>query len=81
MKPRSFPQANRRLLPPLGTEAEVDPLETFCDDSVVISCWQMSAEELDLANRNGGRVWARVYSGNTSPPIALQVESPFGDEP
>ena len=75
MKPRPFPQANRRLLPPCVEDC--DPLETFCQDGEVISCWQMSADELELVNRNGGRVWVRVHSGETSPPIGVQVESPF----
>jgi hypothetical protein len=76
VKPRPFPQANRRLLPPPGVE-NCDPLETFCDGEQVISCWQMSADELAEVNRNGGRVWVRVWSGHTSPPIAVQANDPF----
>lgn len=79
MKPRPFPQANRRMMPPPGMDT-CDPLETFVDvafnEPVTISHWQMSAEELAEVNRNGGRVWVRVIAMPT-PPIAVEVFDPW----
>jgi hypothetical protein len=79
VKPRSFPEANLTLTPAPGNEADVDPIQVHRDlaNGCIISYWQMSAEELEEANRNGGRVWVRVYATPTSPPIAVQVASPF----
>ena len=77
MKPRAFPQANCRLLPPPGID-NCDPLETYrAPEGFILSHWQMSAEELDEVNRNGGRLWLYVWSGQSAPPVAIEVADPF----
>lgn len=76
MIPRPFPESNMTLMPPDGM-ADCDLLSVFADGEQCVSCWQMSADELEEVNRNGGRVWVRVYSGHTAPPIALCIHSPF----
>ena len=42
---------------------------------VVISCWKLTKEELDLINKTG-RVYLTVL-GETMPPVALDVEKWF----
>lgn len=84
MKPRPFPQSNITMNPPPGMD-NCDPLQTFVghetDGTIVtISHWQMSAEELDEVNRNGGRVWVRVVAAPT-PPISVEVFNPFEPQP
>jgi hypothetical protein len=75
--PRPFPQANLVLFPPEGMD-NCDALATYQDErGFILSHWQMSADELAEVNRNGGRVWVYVWSGETSPPIAVVVSEPF----
>lgn len=58
-----------------------DPLETWvgevAGEPVVLSCWQMSAAELEEVNRNGGRVWVRMVTNLPVPPISVDIEDPW----
>jgi len=86
MKPTRFPEQSVELQPPVGmTEAECGVLAVHRTDTHCISRWQPSwGERLRLIF--GAPVWLWVWSGNTQPPVALTVESPFatlarGEEP
>lgn len=81
MFPAAFDEANAILSAPDGmTHDECDPLEvcrtqTPDGKTVVISCWKLTADELERINRTG-RVWLMIW-GQTMPPIAVLGESPF----
>jgi len=84
MEPASFDQSNSVLSPPPGVGD--DKCQSLCvwrgensvGTPVVISCWKVTKEELDMWQRTG-RVWLSVV-GTTVPPVALFVQSPFGFE-
>lgn len=81
MVPCSFDESNRVLSRPADmTEEQCDPLSVFVgvrQDGlpIVISCYKLTKEELDLLNKTG-RVWLHVI-GPTMPPVCLTVEHPF----
>lgn len=76
MNPISFPEANFKLVPPKGMEDECDALEVFRDDRQIISCWQLTHEEMLEFFKNGGKLWIYVI-GRTAPPIGVGITSPF----
>lgn len=72
----SFDESNHVLgRPPSMTDEQCDPLSVFMGNDVVISCWKLTKEELEMINKTG-RVWLWVM-GDTMPPVALSVASPF----
>lgn len=76
MRGIEFPQANTKLLPPEGQEAEVYALHIHrTEDGRVISCWQMTWGER-LQALLTGKVWLHVW-GRTHPPLAIETRSPF----
>lgn len=77
MIPTDFPERNRVLEKPKGmTDEECFDLEIFTDGNECISCWKLNKEELEEVNRTG-KIWLRIVSGYTQPPVSLQTEYPF----
>lgn len=84
MLPTSFDESNAVL----GKPADVDHDDCSClavlktenvkGFPVVVSCWKMSAEELEEINRTG-RVWLTVM-GLSMPPVILNGVKPLGEE-
>jgi hypothetical protein len=73
MKPTDFPFANKTLQKPQGwTDEECSPLPVFTDGALCISCWQMSWKER-LSALIFGKLWIRIYSGPTQPPILPEI--------
>jgi len=72
MKPISFPESNRTLLPPDGGRSAIESLPVLTDGEQCISCWELSDEEREAIAR-GEKVWLHVLSGQTQPPVALYV--------
>lgn len=74
MEPINFPQANRKLGKPVGmTDKECGPLPIFNDGVYCTSCWQMTWRERFSAFFFG-KVWLSVMSGQTQPPVSLEVK-------
>lgn len=82
MVPVAFDEENNVLQPPEGWSAEeCEPLSVFQGfmsegSPVTISCWKMSAEELEEIQRTG-RVWLLIWR-HVMPPAALRGTTPFG---
>lgn len=73
MEPKEFPQVNRRLAAPAGmTPEQVGTLPIFSDGQYCVSLWQMTWQER-LSALWHGHVWLYVMTGNTQPPVALEV--------
>lgn len=66
--PVDFPGSNRLLGAPRGMEATVAPLHTFNNKVCSVSCWELSAAELEEIARTG-RVWLSVFAGASQPPV------------
>jgi len=74
MKPVKFKEHNLNLTAPPGmSEEECAPLPVFTDGQQCISCWELSAEEIEKVRRTG-RIWLSVMSGNTQPPVWLSAQ-------
>lgn len=71
MRPVSFPEQNVTLKGPEGSG--IGDLPTFTDGKEVISCWRATWRQR-LIFLLTGRVWLRIQSGYTQPPVCLQVE-------
>jgi hypothetical protein len=71
MMPDRFPEKNKTLGAPASMQDSCDPLDVWTDGKVCISRWRMTWRER-IAALVFGRVWVRVYSGASQPPIALQ---------
>jgi len=80
MKPITFPEATAELARPANmTDEECAPLPIFRDNGAYISCWAMTWRER-LSALLHGRIWVWVLSGQTQPPIGLEVMlTIFGD--
>ena len=73
MKPTTFKESNKTLLRPDNmTDEECSSLDVYVDGKKCLSCWRMSIRERICA-LIVGKVWVWVLSGNTQPPIALEV--------
>ena len=81
MVPSGFDQENGVLDPPIGMDAtDCHALSvwrglTYGDTPVVISCWKVTAEELEEIRRTG-RVWLYIM-GTTMPPAYPTGFNPF----
>lgn len=84
MKPIPFPQQNMEYnKPTLMTDAQCNTLPAFKgEDSegfpVVISCWELSEEDITQLVKTK-TVYLTVVSRGM-PPISLQVETPFEND-
>ena len=75
MKPVKFTEQTIELQPPPGMK-DCDPLPIFRDGRQCISKWRLGFRER-LSVLFGGHIWLWVVSGNTQPPVALTVKTPF----
>ena len=70
MIPSSFPETNRILLKPEGTDKDIDTLSVFSDGERCISLWKPTLKER-LSILLFGNVWLDVMSGKTQPPVTV----------
>ena len=77
MKPNNFSESNKTLRKPHSmTDEECNSLHIYNDGTVCVSQWQASwFERLSILFH--GRVWLRVLSGETQPPVCIQTMYPF----
>jgi hypothetical protein len=77
MKGIPFTQANDILGAPKGMEKEVYglPIYRHPDEPWIISCWELTPEELAEVQRTGV-VYLHVWS-NTTFPVSIEAMSPF----
>lgn len=69
MKPVEFPEANGIRTAPVG-QPEVKPLPVYTDGEACTSRWQATwAERLIVLFT--GKIWLRVRSGHTQPPVLI----------
>lgn len=68
--PAAFPEANVILGPPPGSEAEVSDLQVLRADGRLVSCWQLSPEEIAEIVRTG-KIWLSVWGAVTQPPVLV----------
>jgi len=75
MKPIKFPEATKDLLKPKGmTDEECGSLPVWNgDEKQCISCWKMTPKERIKA-LIFGRVWLGVLSGQTQPPVWMDIK-------
>ncbi|MFZ5871071.1 MAG: hypothetical protein ACOYXW_11170 [Actinomycetota bacterium] len=62
-----FPEANVVLTPPAGEEETVYPLPAHRDGAQLVTCWELSAEEVAEIVRTR-RVWLSLWVGAGPPP-------------
>ncbi|ACU61346.1 hypothetical protein [Chitinophaga pinensis] len=72
-KPEEMTDDQCMALPAWKGEAPID--EEGSRVPVIISCWQLSKEDLDEINKNGC-IWLSV-SGTQLPPVSVFTENPF----
>lgn len=74
MRQVGFAEANQVLQrPPSMTEDECGTLEVYQDERQSISCWLLSAEDLERV-KSTHRIWLRILG--RQPPVALSTEPP-----
>ena len=78
MKPVKFPEANKVLVHPGSmTEEECQDLHVHkTDDGRLISRWELSGDEL-MKVLETKTIWLHIWSGDTQPPVSLDVDEPF----
>jgi hypothetical protein len=77
VNPTAFPEANVVLTKPESmTDEECGPLPVYRGGGECISCWELTGEEI-MRILETKKIWVRVLSGNSQPPIALELENPF----
>ena len=80
MIPQRFRESNRVMRKPAEmTEEECFDIHAFVGGGQVITCWRPTPEELVKLNL-GEPVWLTVI-GQTMPPVAIVVDSPFAHSP
>ena len=76
MIPIKFKQANKDLLKPenydVERNGECGTLPVFSNGEECISLWKMTLVER-FKSLFFGKIWMRVLSGNTQPPVSLSV--------
>lgn len=76
-----FPESNFTFSKPSSmTDEQCAPLHVWKgkDDGgtpVIISCWQLSKEDLEEIQKNG-KIYLTIC-GTGMPPVSLQTETPF----
>jgi hypothetical protein len=79
--PVNFPEQNAVLPPYPGTESWVRPLPIYrqypdgVNDQCVVSCWELSPEEIAEIVRTG-KVYFQAF-GSTHPPVSIHGITPF----
>jgi hypothetical protein len=80
MKPIEFKEMNVILKKPDSmTDEECGSLPVYCDGESCISCWELSDEDIEKLIKTR-KLWFRVFSGITQPPIGFTVDKPFEEE-
>lgn len=78
MKPTTFPQAIKTLMPPSGVANHVKQMPVYTNGETVVSRWKPTfADRLRILF--GAPVWLGVLSGDTQPPVWLDTENPFAE--
>jgi hypothetical protein len=86
MLPIHFDEANTIFRKPEGwTDEQCSDLSTWRGDMridehgntspTIVSCWQLSKEDLEEINRTG-KIWLSI-TGTGMPPVSLFTENPF----
>ena len=75
MRPIDFPESNIVFDAPVNMPG-CQPLKAYADRGGIWSCWELTEAEKDVVMATG-RLWVCVVS-NIQPPMAMQVEMPFG---
>lgn len=70
MKPVEFEEQNTLAT---SSEPNVEPLPCRIADDQVISCWQLSPEEIEIIN-NTGRIYVSQLSGGYVIPLFLTAD-------
>lgn len=83
MKPVHFDQVNKTFTAPPGMEETVLPLPVWQGpdqdgNPQIISCWELSKEEI-IQVANTGKVWLAIM-GTGMPPVCVMADSPFDNE-
>lgn len=68
-----FPGSNMILGAPIGHEESVSDLYTFTNGNCSVSCWRLSAEEMEEINRTGC-IFLSIFSGRSQPPVFVGGE-------
>ncbi|GAB3272738.1 hypothetical protein GCM10027347_44560 [Larkinella harenae] len=79
MRPVEFPEQNGVLGPPQqwpDDQPEVVPLPVFRDGWNVISCWELTDDEIEVM-RVTKRIYIGVVGGPSQPPIFATALPPF----
>lgn len=71
-QPVKFEGANVRLLPPEGSE-NIQEMATYTNGLCSVSCWELSAEEMEEVARTG-RIFISIFSGRSQPPVFVGSE-------
>ena len=75
MKPVKFPDANIVITKPPSAGGMVKDLPAFADGKVIISCWELTNDELiDLSQTK--KIYLHIL-GEDMPCALLTVHSPF----
>lgn len=81
MIPVEFTESNFTFSKPESmTDESCAPLHVFKgqdtnNNPVIISCWQLSKEDLEEIQKTG-KIWLQI-SGIVTPPVSLYTEHPF----
>ena len=80
MEPIQFSEATKTLTEPVEWDSTArgscGGLPVFNDGEESISCWKATWRER-IKILLTGRLWLRVVSGSSQPPVAVQVDSPW----
>jgi len=80
MRAVEFDEQNFILSKPKSmSDEDCAPLPIFRDGKTVVSCWELSYEDMQEIKKTG-RIYLGVLSGSTQPPVWLSVENPFLDQ-
>lgn len=79
MRPKQFPQVNVTLTAPTDLEAECESLPVLRWKGGVLSCWELTDEEIAAVVRHR-QVWLNVF-GHTTPPVWISAEVDFEQFP
>lgn len=71
-----FQESNRTLKPPQGMTDNCNDLQVYTNGAECISLWELNEEDLERIALTG-KLWLRVMSGETQPPIQIQLVTPF----
>lgn len=76
MKPVEFSEQNKVYTKPEGwTDEECEPLPVFQGEGQIISCWELSDEDIEKL-KTTKRIWLHVWSIN-QPPVLVSPDYPF----